>query len=114
MSDQTRHSESPNWAGWAAKSDLRLDEAATGDATERIVLYTTPTCPDCHALKAWLRRLGLPFEERDLSNATVADEAKKRFGVRIAPITAIGSWFVYGTFHHQKPLIEARIAEVTK
>jgi glutaredoxin len=114
MSDQTRHSEFARSASWAAISTARVDDAAEGAAPERIVVYTTPTCPDCHALKAWLRRLGLPFDERDLTNGTVADEARNRFGVRIAPITAIGSWFVYGTFQHQKPLIEARIAEVTR
>jgi histidinol phosphatase-like PHP family hydrolase len=33
------------------------------------------------------------------------EERCRRFGVRIAPITEIGGWFVYGTFGHQKPRI---------
>jgi hypothetical protein len=37
------------------------------------------------------------------------DEAKRRFGVRVAPITEIGDWFTYGTFEDQKPQIEARL-----
>lgn len=40
------------------------------------------------------------------------DEAKRRFGVRVAPITVIGDWFTYGTFGDQKPRIEARLKEV--
>jgi glutaredoxin len=86
----------------------------TMPGNERIVVYSTPTCPDCRALKAWLRHLGLSFDEADLTIPAIADEAKRRFGVRIAPITAIGSWFVYGTFQVQRPLIQARIAEVLK
>lgn len=26
-----------------------------------VVLYTTPTCPDCRLLKAWLQREGIAF-----------------------------------------------------
>lgn len=39
------------------------------------------------------------------------DEAKQRFGVRIAPITEIGDWFTYGAFEDQKPRIESRLKE---
>jgi glutaredoxin len=72
-----------------------------------VVLYTTPTCPDCHALKAWLTRLGFSFEERDLTDPATMAEAKARTGVRVAPITVIGDQVFYGTFQSQK----ARIAE---
>ena len=34
------------------------------------------------------------------------EEAKARYGVRVAPITMIGDWFTYGTFADQKPKIE--------
>ncbi len=34
-------------------------------------------------------------------------EAKARTGVRVAPITAKGGWFVYGTSATQKPQIAA-------
>jgi glutaredoxin len=72
-----------------------------------VIIYTTPTCPDCHALKAWLTRLGLSFEERDLTDPAIMAEAKARTGVRVAPITVIGDQVFYGTFQSQK----ARIAE---
>ena len=40
------------------------------------------------------------------------EEARRRFGVRIAPITEIGDWFAYGTFEDQKPRIEAKLREM--
>lgn len=40
------------------------------------------------------------------------EDARRRFGVRIAPITEIGNWFAYGTFEDQKPRIEAKLREM--
>lgn len=73
-----------------------------------VVIYTTPTCPDCRMLKAWLEREGIAFEERDLTNAEIMAQAKARTGVRVAPITLVGEQVFYGQFLSQKPgLIEA-------
>lgn len=73
-----------------------------------VVIYTTPTCPDCRMLKAWLEREGITFEERDLTNPEIMMEAKARTGVRVAPITLVGEQVFYGTFPSQKPgLMEA-------
>jgi glutaredoxin len=80
--------------------------------TSAVTLYSTPTCPDCRALKTWLERIGVEYAERDLTDQAVMDEAKRRFGVRIAPITEIGDWFTYGAFVDQKPRIEAQLKEV--
>ncbi len=71
--------------------------------TPHILIYTTPTCPDCHALKRWLAQQGLAYEERDLTDPKIAEEAKARTGVRVAPITIVGSEVFYGTFPSQKP-----------
>jgi len=71
-----------------------------------VLVYTTPTCPDCRQIKAWLDRNGIAFEERDLSNPAIMDEAKTKYGVRVAPVTVIGDWFTYGTFSDQKPRLE--------
>lgn len=67
------------------------------------IIYTTPTCPDCWALKAWLEREGIAFEERDLSDPKIMAEAKARTGVRVAPISLVGGAVFYGTFTSQKP-----------
>lgn len=69
------------------------------------IIYTTPTCPDCWALKAWLKREGIAFEERDLSDPAIMAQAKARTGVRVAPITLVGEKVFYGTFASQKPVL---------
>jgi glutaredoxin len=67
-----------------------------------IILYTTPTCPDCHALKRWLSQLGIAFDERDLADPQVVEEAKARTGVRVAPITIVDSNIFFGPFESQR------------
>lgn len=71
-------------------------------AGERVVVYTSPGCPDCAAVKRYLAEHDIPFEERDVTAPGVADEAKSRYGVRVAPITVVGKAFFYGTFAQQK------------
>ena len=77
------------------------------DAT--VVLYSTPTCPDCLAVKRWLTAQGVSCEERDLSDPQVAEEAKARTGVRVAPITIVNGQVLYGTFADQKPRLSAAL-----
>lgn len=75
-----------------------------------VTLYTTPGCPDCKAVRAWLEQHHVPFAERDISQPGVADEAKQRYGVRIAPITVIDEdTFFYGTFDQQRPRLTAAL-----
>lgn len=69
----------------------------------QVIIYTTVTCPDCWALKAWLTREEIEFEERDLSAPRIMTEAKARTGVRVAPITLVAEKIFYGTFPSQKP-----------
>jgi glutaredoxin len=71
-----------------------------------ITVYSTPTCPDCRALRAWLGDKHIHFEERDLTDPSVAEEAKARTGVRVAPITIVGDNAFYGTFASQRPRLE--------
>jgi glutaredoxin len=71
-----------------------------------ITLYTTPTCPDCQALKAWLGQKGIRYQEKDLTDIKIQEEAKTRYGVRIAPITVIDDKFFYGTFAEQRPKLQ--------
>jgi glutaredoxin 3 len=75
-----------------------------------IIVYTSPGCPDCAAVKCYLTDRGLPFEERDITAPGVADEAKSRYGVRVAPITVVGHSFFYGTFAQQKQHLDLALA----
>lgn len=82
---------------------------ATPTASSGLLIYTTPTCPDCKALKAWLLARHIPFVERDLTDPAVVEEAKSRTGVRVAPITIAGDTVLYGTFATQRPQLEAML-----
>lgn len=79
-----------------------------------VVIYTTPICPDCHALKRFLEASGIPYEERDLTDEAVMEDARARTGVRVAPITFIGDEFFYGTFADQRPRIVAALGLVAE
>lgn len=68
-----------------------------------VVIYTTPTCPDCKMLKEWLLRKSVPFKELDLTDPLIMAEAKAKTGVRVSPITLINEQIFYGTFASQKP-----------
>lgn len=74
-----------------------------------VVIYTTPTCPDCHALKRWLEVSGIPYDERDLTGVTIMEEVRARTGVRVAPITFVADEFFYGMFTSQRPKIAAAL-----
>lgn len=75
----------------------------------KVIVYTTATCPDCRALKAWLKNEEIAFEERDLSDPEIMAEAKARTGVRVAPITLVGKTAFYGTFASQQPGLRAAL-----
>jgi len=55
--------------------------------------------PRLQALKRWLEASGIPYEERDLTDVTIMEEAKARTGVRVAPITFVGDEFFYGNVY---------------
>jgi glutaredoxin len=77
-----------------------------------VEIYTTPTCPDCRALKAWLDRKGVRYVEHDLTDPAVAEEAKRRTGVRVAPVTLIGDRVFHGPFPDQRPGIAAALGHL--
>ena len=81
-----------------------MNTAATNPWIE---IFTTPTCPDCIAVKRWFTAQGIPFVEHDLRDPAVAEEARRRTGVRIAPITVIGGDVFFGTYRDQISRIEA-------
>ena len=68
----------------------------------RVVIYSTPTCPDCVALKRWLNGKNIPFVEHDLRGLAVA-EVKNRAGVRIAPITVIDEKHIFRNLSRSAP-----------
>ena len=53
----------------------------------KIKVYTTTTCPYCHAMMDWLDELGVEYEEVD---ATKMDD------IAIVPVTEIGGERIVG------------------
>jgi len=74
--------------------------------TDEVIIYTSPGCPDCASVKSWLKKNNIHYSEIDITAPGKADEAYKKFGVRIAPITVVKDQFFYGTFKDQKPNLE--------
>lgn len=72
-----------------------------------VLLYTSPGCPDCAAIRSYLNEHQIDFEERSVATPGVANEAKSRYGVRVAPITVIAGNAIWGTFAEQKPRLDA-------
>lgn len=72
-----------------------------------VLLYTSPGCPDCAAVRSYLSEHQIDFEERSVATPGVADEAKSRYGVRVAPITVVAGQAIWGTFVEQKPRLDA-------
>lgn len=78
-----------------------------------ITIYTTPGCSACAAVKQYLTRKGLAFEEKDVTTDPAwLDEMKAVSGVRIAPVTVVGEQAIYGTFDRQLLAIDAALARL--
>jgi glutaredoxin len=75
-----------------------------------VEIYTTSTCPDCATLKRWLTAQDVHYVERDLTNPRIADEARRRTGLRIAPITLVDGKAIWGTAAEQFPRLRRLLA----
>lgn len=58
-------------------------------AARRIVVYSTPLCPPCEALKRFLAKRGVPFVAKDLMMDADAAELVEGQGIRISPVLGI-------------------------
>lgn len=66
----------------------------------KIKVYSTQTCPYCHALMDWLEQIGVEYEEIDASNRTDID---------VVPVTEIGNQKIIG---FNRPAIKAALKEI--
>ena len=63
----------------------------------QIIIYTTPTCPWCEKLKAWLKKRRLHFEERDTTLETrYYDEVIEKTGQMAVPVIDIEGKILVG------------------
>ncbi|ACB85905.1 glutaredoxin family protein [Natranaerobius thermophilus] len=65
--------------------------------SEKVELFTTPTCPACKQVKSYLEEQGVDYVEHDISQD---DEARKRMaeetGQMVVPIAKIGDDYIVG------------------
>lgn len=61
-----------------------------------VKVYTKSTCAPCMAVKRWLQRRGVAYEEKDVSEPTNAAEAYKLSGYSIVPVVVIGAEVIAG------------------
>ncbi len=77
--------------------------------TPWIEVFTVPACLDCRALKVWLNANSIPFVERDLRDPTIVEEAKRRTGARVAPLTIAAGEVLYGPYPGQRNRLTAML-----
>jgi glutaredoxin 3 len=64
---------------------------------EKVILYSTPVCPYCVALKGFFEDNNIEFEEKDVSADQVALERMiEKTGAKGVPVVEIGEEFVIG------------------
>jgi len=63
----------------------------------RVIVFTTPTCGFCRAVKGYLRQRRIRFKEVDVSrNTAAARDIVRRTHQQGVPVVYIGSKFVLG------------------
>ncbi len=66
-------------------------------AEHEVVVYSTPICPWCTRAKAYLKRAGIDFEEKDVSvDIQAAREMVKVSGQMGVPVLTIDGGVVVG------------------
>lgn len=62
-----------------------------------VIVYTTPTCPWCQAVKEYLAERGIPYEEVDVAADTeAAMEMVRKSGQMGTPVVEIDGEIVVG------------------
>lgn len=54
---------------------------------EKVIVYSTQTCPYCHAITAWLDQHQIPYDEKDASLMPDID---------VVPVTIVGDKRIIG------------------
>lgn len=63
----------------------------------KVKIYTTPTCPYCHAAKEFFKENKIRFEEIDVSkNSDAAKEMVEKSGQMGVPVIDIGGQIIIG------------------
>jgi glutaredoxin len=60
-----------------------------GNRMKKVIIYTQPTCPPCHAEKLWLKENGIEFEDRDIRQKDQYLQELIGLGASATPATVI-------------------------
>ncbi len=64
---------------------------------KRVIVFTTPTCPNCTTAKRYLRARGIRFNDVDVSkDPAAARDMVRRSGQQGVPVIQIGNRVVVG------------------
>lgn len=76
----------------------------------KVIVYSTPTCPYCNIAKTYLKERGIEFKDHDVSkNREKAIEMMKKTGRRGVPVLDINGVVLVG---FDKKKVEAALAGV--
>jgi glutaredoxin-like protein NrdH len=56
-----------------------------------VIIYTLPACVQCDTSKRYMKKLGIEFEEVDLTKDDAAAEMVKELGYTAAPVIVAGN-----------------------
>jgi len=62
----------------------------------KVIVYSTKTCPWCKKTKEFLKANKIPFADKDVGNKKNADEMIKKSGQYGVPVTIIGKKIIVG------------------
>ncbi len=75
-------------------------------AMEKVVIYTSPNCLDCHALKDFLSARGVLFIDKNIADdKTAREELANKYGRMATPTIVIGERVFLG-FRENRQEIE--------
>ena len=73
------------------------NEKVVKEKNSKVIVYSTPTCPYCNALKDFLKENKIKFENIDVSkNQKAAREIVKKSGQTGVPVTIINGKVIVG------------------
>lgn len=63
----------------------------------RVIVFSTPTCPYCNAVKRYLQQRGVPFKDIDVSRDPIAArDMVRRSGQQGVPVIDINGKIIVG------------------
>jgi len=86
-----------------------MSENASGQAN--VIIYFSPTCPDCHRARAQFERWGVGYEARDISDPETSRRLADELGSSITPTIVIGERVFRGFAANFEGIAEALSSE---